>query len=466
MRREAPLLRTQLLKWLLGPLLVLLAADTFISYWIAVRFAQRAYDVALVEIVREVSLHVRGGASGTAFEMPEAARDVLFTNAADNVYFEVATPAGELVAGRPIASAPPSHASATEETLYDGTIDGRPVRIVQLPLHGGGAMRDAIAYARVAETKNRRNALAQEILVSTTVPQVLLILIACTLVWIGVVRGLAPLRQVQRALASRSHRDRGPVVVDEVPGEVRPLMNEINGLIQRLDGVLTLQNRFIADAAHQLKTPVAALQAQLELALRDDDENAMRASFGKLQSGLERLSRLVSQLLALARNEPDAAQQIAFAAVDLNAVALDSASAWVPDALRKRIDLGFEGSKAPVFVRADASRLRELFDNLIDNAVRYSQEGGRVTVRVSAGPPPTFAVSDDGPGIPPDERERVFERFHRRLGTGAEGTGLGLAIAREIVHLHAGRIDLHEDEDGVGNTFSVSLPPASAPPAL
>lgn len=461
MTREAPLLRTQLLKWLLAPLLLLLIADTFLSYRVALRFAQRAYDVALVEIVREVSLHVKPGASSLVFDMPEAARRVLFTDPSDTLHYEVATPDGKLVAGEPITPAPVARAPGVREVLYDGVVGGRAARIVELRMHRENDPRTATGYARVAETTNRRNALAQEILLSVLLPQILLILIACVLVWVGVVRGLSPLQHLQQAVASRSHRDRSPVVVDEVPGEVRPLMNEINALLERLDAVLTLQNRFIADAAHQLKTPVAGLQAQLELAMRDEDPRRTQDSLAKLRSGLERLSRLVSQLLALARNEPDAARHITMSEVDLNALAFDSASTWVADALQKGIDLGFEGAETPIAVRGDAIRLRELLDNLIDNAIRYSREGGRVTVRVTATPRPTVAVSDDGPGIPPEERQRIFERFHRRLGNGAgEGSGLGLAIAQEIAHIHGGAIDLREDVyDGIGNTFSVSLPP-------
>ena len=173
---------------------------------------------------------------------------------------------------------------------------------------------------------------------------------------------------------------------------------------------------------------------------------------------MERFSRVVSQLLSLARNEPEGAAKVALVPLDLNAVALEAAQAWVPEALRRRIDLGFEGTQAGVTVSGDAARLRELLDNLIDNAVRYSPDGAQVTVRVAASPAPSVSVSDDGPSIPPEERRRVFERFHRLLGTRSEGSGLGLAIADEIARLHGARIELRDDDDGVGNTFSVYFP--------
>jgi two-component system sensor histidine kinase TctE len=315
---------------------------------------------------------------------------------------------------------------------------------------------------RVAETMVKRNGLAREILLSVVIPQVLLILIAGIVVWLGVVRGLSPLQRLQRAVAMRSHRDRSPLVLENVPGEVKPLLDSLNELLGRLDRVLTLQSRFVADAAHQLKTPMSAVSAQFELALRERDPARMREAVKRVEPGLERLSRLISQLLSLARNEPEAVPAVTLAPVDLGALALEVATSWVPAARSRDIDLGFEGSSRPALVAGDAVRLRELFDNLLDNAVRYTAASGRVTVRVVADPQPACSVSDDGPSIPPQERGRVFERFHRLLGSSRDGSGLGLAIAQEIARLHGAEIALNEDADGIGNTFIVTFPPASA----
>ena len=452
-----PLLRTQLIKWLLVPLSLLLTADAFFSYWMALRFSQRAHDRFLVELAHETSLHLQGNGRGFELDLPEAARKVLFTDPSDKLYYEIAAPDGTRVAGRDIPSPPPT-AQAVPEVLYDAEIDNEPVRIVQMRTGHPESGVETATLIRVAETKNKRNELAREILLSVVVPQIVLILIAGAIVWAGVIRGLAPLGRLQRAIAERSHRDRRPVVLGAVPGEVKPLVDEINALLERLDSILTLQNRFIADAAHQLKTPVAAVQAQLELAARDEDPTRIRESLAKVGAGLQRLARIVSQLLALARNEPEAVRNIRMTAVDLNALAFERASEWVRESLKKRIDLGFEGTNAGVIVNGDAARLGELLDNLLDNAVRYTPEGGRVTVRVAAEPEPNVTVSDDGPAIPPQEQTLIFERFHRRLGTSTEGSGLGLAIAQEIAQLHGGDISLYEDVDGVGNTFCLSLP--------
>lgn len=457
-REAARLLRTQLLAWLLVPLAALLVADAFIGYAVALKFAERGYDRALVEIARDVALHLRGAQGKLELDLPEEARRVLFSGSPGRIAFEVAGPDGRRIAGEAIAPGGPAKPRSGGEKLYDGALGEEPARIVELAVPADATGRPS-AVVRVAETKEQRTALAREIILSVVLPQLLLVIFAGVVVWHGVQRGLAPLQRLQRALAERSYVDRSPVFAEGVPGEVRPLVLSINDLLARLDRALTLQSRFIADAAHQLKTPIAALRAQLDVALREPDPVRLRAAVESAYPGLERLSRLASQLLSLARNEPEAAGSVRMAPLDLDALGLEVATQWVPEALKRGIDLGFESAGAPVTVHGDASRLRELLDNLLDNAVRYTREGGRITVRVRASPVPMVEVNDDGPSIPPAEQERVFERFHRLLGSSRDGSGLGLAIAREIAHLHGADIGLREDTDGVGNTFSVAFPP-------
>jgi two-component system sensor histidine kinase TctE len=459
MRNHEPLLRRQLLRWLLIPLSLLLLTDAFVSYWIALEFAQRAYDRALVEIARDVALHLDSQDGALKLNMPEAARRMLFSDPEDRISFEIVTADGRRVDGAAIARPVQSTrgASATE-LLYDGEIDGTAVRVAQLAVAAAPDSSRPAAFVRVAETKNKRTELAREILASVVVPQVLLVLIAGVLVWVGVIRGLSPLERVRQTVVSRSQRDSSRLAVTGVPGEVRPLLLSINELLESLDAALTMQSRFINDAAHQLKTPMAVLETQLEVAMREGDPAQMRQSLQKVQAGLVRLSRVITQILALARNEPEAVRKLIMEPVDLNALALEASTYWVPEALKKQIDMGYEGGDMPVLIEGSAARLRELCDNLIDNAIRYSRNGGRVTVRVTASPQPCVCVSDDSPTIPEEERGRIFERFHRLLGTAAEGSGLGLAIVKEIAQLHGARVYLQNDSDGVGNVFSVVFP--------
>lgn len=456
------MLRTKLLVWLLVPLGALLAVDFVLTTWMARDIAQRANDRPLGEIAREISLRLRMEQGAIALDLTQEAQLILLGDATDRLRFEVTDGRGRPVAGEAVGAVA---GGAGALRFGDGVVAGEPVRVAELAVAADPASGRPAAVVRVAETLRRREALSREILVSVLVPEVLLVAVSLLVVWFGVVHGLAPLERLRATLAVREDGDWSPVGVDGVPGEVRPLLESINALVARLDLALTLQTRFISDAAHQLKTPITVLTTQVAIAARESDPDRQREALAKASAGLERLSRVVSQLLSLARNEPEAAASVALVPLDVGALALEVATRWVPEALKKRVDLGFEGQDRPVLIRGDASRLQELFDNLLDNAVRYSREGGRVTVRVLDGPEPAVEVNDDGPGIPPGERQRVFGRFHRLLGSGAEGSGLGLAIAREIASLHGARIGLGDDADGVGNTFTVTFPVLRPPVA-
>ena len=452
---EQQSLRAQLLVWLLIPLLLVLAADALITERDARAFAERAYDRALVEMARDVALHLRMENGRPLLDLPEPARRILFDDPQDRVFFEVAD-GDRLVEGEGIE--PPPSPSAAREAVYDATVRDLPVRVAELHVDGSFAAGLPPLLVRVAETRNKRDALAREITAETLVPQVLLILLAAVIVWIGIYRAMRPLEHLQRALAQRSHLDCTPLPEGGMPLELRSLVRSINALLGRLERVLALQSRFIADAAHQLKTPVAGLKAQTELLLRANDLAGSREIGGRLYVGAERLSRLVAQLLSLARSEPDAATTQVLEPMDLNPFALEVATRWVPHARERGIDLGFEGAERPVMVKGDTSRLADLLDNLVDNAIRYSQKGGRVTVRVLQAPRPALAVSDDAEHIPDSELPRLFERFQRRAGSGEPGSGLGLAIVREVARLHGAEITLGPDADGKGNVFTVAFP--------
>jgi two-component system sensor histidine kinase TctE len=463
MQRVEPSLRRKLLAWLLGPLLILLVLDTLITYSNSVNFSNQAYDRSLQEIAREVFLHVRLDGDRPKFDMPAGAERILLIDQDDRVFYKVSSADGNFLAGDQVIGQPPAKRLEIGKPLfYDDVLHGESVRVVIARMPLDERRPTAVVLVQAAETLNKRNRLAREILASVFLPQLLLIVFATITVYVGIGRGLHPLQRLKRALSDRSHLDLRPIGIDKVPGEVRPLVEEMNDLLQRLGTTLDFQNRFIADAAHQLKTPVAGIKAQIELALRESDRAKLQHSIAQLYVSVDRLSRLVGQLLSLARNEPGAVDGIQLQALDLNALALDVTMEWVPEALKRNVDLGFEGADHPVTIDGDPHRLRELINNLVDNAVRYSQDGGRATVKIIPGEQPQLCISDDGPRIPVEERKRIFERFHRLLGTQTDGSGLGLAIVSEIASLHKAHITLEEDLDGVGNTFTVTFPSPKA----
>jgi two-component system sensor histidine kinase TctE len=456
MPRTEPRLQRKLLAWLLGPLLLLLVLDTAAAYWVSLRFANLAYDRALHEIAREIVLHVRAGEGGRPrLDLSPSAASILLTDPQDRLFFRVRAADGTVLGGDPALPRPRLRGS--EPRFYQDHVQGEPVRMVAARMAVEDLPGAPVVQVQVAETLNKRQRLVFEMLANVVLPQLLLIVMATAVVWFGVSRGLEPLQRLRRAVAGRSHLDLSPIATHDVPGEVRPLVDEVNELMARLGKTFDFQNRFVADAAHQLKTPVSGLKAQIELALREDDPERVRHSLAQLYISADRLSRLVRQLLSLARNEPGALDTVQLQPLDLNAFALEVSMDWVPHAIKRGIDLGFEGVEQPLVIAADRDRLRELINNLIDNAIRYSQANGRVTVRTArtADGQCKLAISDDGLAIPVAERARIFERFHRLLGTQEDGSGLGLAIVSEIATLHGARITLEEDVDGVGNTFSV-----------
>jgi len=466
MRKSEPRLQRKLLAWLLGPLLVLLVLDAVAAFWTSQRLANLAYDRALHEIAREIVLHVRRDGGRLRLELSGTAATILLMDAQDRLFFRVDGADGTVLGGD--TTVPLGRVAPGGEPVFSReTVHGEPVRMIVARMRVDEAPTAPVVQVQVAETLNKRNRLALEMMANVVLPQLLLIFMATALVWFGVSRGLQPLQRLRHAVSDRSHLDLSPIDTHDVPGEVRPLVDEVNHLMARLGKTFDFQNRFVADAAHQLKTPVSGLKAQIELALREHDPERVRHSLAQLYISADRLSRLVRQLLALARNEPGALATVQLRPLDLNAFALEISMEWVPIALKHDIDLGFEGADQPLMIDADGDRLRELVNNLIDNAIRYSQQGGRVTVRTghASGGQCKLAISDDGPSIPVAERTRIFERFHRLLGTQEDGSGLGLAIVSEIATLHGAHITLEEDVDGVGNTFSVLFRPIGGSPA-
>jgi two-component system sensor histidine kinase TctE len=383
---------------------------------------------------------------------------MLETRESGRVYYLVSGPRDEYITGQADLPPPPDP-SSERVNYYDGHYKGRAVRIVTLHLPVDTGNNERVVRVQVAENRVGRAEFARQILARMALPQALLIAIAGAMLWYAVGRGLAPLGTLRREIESRSHLDLSAVPEEEAPQEVRPLIHAINELLERLSFALAAQQRFIADAAHQLRTPIAGLKTQTELALRQAPPGDAQATLRQLRTATERTTRLVNQLLSLAQAEPPVGRVLhAAQRIDLARLARDATTDWVPRALERGIDLGFDDHSTAASIEGDPFLLREMLNNLLDNAVRYTQSGGQVTVRVRCdGTNAVLAVEDNGPGIPDSERSRVFQRFYRVLGTGGEGCGLGLAIVREIAQSHAAEVTLDSGSGGVGTVVTVTF---------
>jgi len=315
------------------------------------------------------------------------------------------------------------------------------------------------AIVQVAETLIKRDKLVLELLVASTVPQVLIAFAAVALLWLGIGQGLRPLDRLRGEIAARSPRDLRPFSERDKPQEVHSLVAALNQLLSRLNAAIASQQRFIANAAHQLRTPLAGLKTHAELARREPSTSELRSLLDMIAAETQRTSHLVNQLLTLARAEPG--ESPGGQPVNLHEIVGRDVRDWVQRAVGKNIDLGFELEDA--WTLGEPLLLRELAANLLDNALAYTQAGGSVTVRTGVrNGESVLEVEDNGPGIPEAEREKVFERFYRVPATGGEGCGLGLSIVSEIAERHSARIELADSAGGRGTLIRAVFPRLAA----
>lgn len=435
-------IRARLLLFLISSLLLMVSGAAVVTYLVAEHTVTDAYDRSLLDPAFDIADNVRVDAGGAHVDLPRKALEALVYDKTDNVMFQIRSPENVIIDGAGDLPPPPPIA-AGQHIFFDGAYGGEKIRVA--------ALRTATGFViQVGETLHKRNRLIAEILVAELVPTLLIALASIALAWFGVTHGLKPLEYLRSELLDRAPRNLSPLSEVSAPVEVAPLVRAFNALLGRLREANTMQQRFLANAAHQLRTPLAGLQMHLELLLRRELPGDVRAEIERMHTATVRASRLANQLLALAKAEspPDHATDLKI--LDLKSIADAAARDWAPQAMARKIDLGFSLEHAPI--RGDPLLLPELIDNLIDNALRYTPSGGAVTVNTGAEDSTCYlSVEDTGPGIPVGERNKVRERFYRVAGTPGDGSGLGLAIAQEVVDRHAGVLEI-EARNGSGGT--------------
>jgi two-component system sensor histidine kinase TctE len=482
----------EILDWMLAPLLLLWPMSVAVTWVVAQGIANRPYDRELGDLVRALSRQVSISAPATpgqlpqvSIQLPDAAASLLRTDDEEQVYYQVLGARGEFLAGDFDLPVPEEHIEPSSTIRFrDDTVHGVPVRVAFRWLTGPTAEPRHVSLVQVAATLDKRSRLATEIIKGVILPQFIILPVAVILVWFALTRGIRPLSDLQQRIRQRESTDLSPIAERDVPDEVVPLVRSINDLLERLDSSVRTQKQFLADAAHQLKTPLAGLRMQAELAERqidrgEGDPQTMKHSLQQIALSSQRAARMVNQLLSMARTE-DRGQALQPSEVDLAELTIDTVRDFVPQAMDKRIDLGYEGPEAGDGTRllGQPVLLGELIRNLVDNALHYTPAGGTVTARVVPDPfgqVVVLQVEDDGPGIPPAERDNVFRPFYRALGTQVDGSGLGLSIVREIAQQHGAEItitDAHPGQRagagrGPGALFTVRFPvrPPSAGPA-
>ena len=453
-RRGPASIRQRLLFYLSGALILVVVLVALVTYEVARRAANNAYDRSLLDPALDIADHIRTDANGrTHVDLPQKALEALVYDQTDQVVYQVRAPDGTVADGTPELPAP-KPIGANRHRFFDGVYHGQPLRIAALRATDGSVVQ-------VGETLHKRTELVREIVAAELLTTLLVSAGALTLAWLAIERGLRPLERLRRELLQRSIRDLQPLVPESVPTEIAPVVDAFNRLLRQLRDASTMQQRFIANAAHQLRTPLAGLQMHLEILLRGELAPDVREEIQSMHGATVRASRLASQLLALAKAEPGPVVDRPLDLVDLREVAGEAARDWAPRAIAADADLGF--SLEPALILGDRTLLPEILNNLIDNALRYTPRGGSITVRTGCEDDvPFLCVEDTGVGIPSSERDSVLERFYRIAGTPGDGSGLGLSIVKEAVERHGGSMSIHDRPSGPGTVVRITFPRLAA----
>ena len=457
---------SEMLDWMLAPFLLVWPLSVGLTYLIGTSLANDAFDRSLASKTRALAEQTIWIPEHKSLKLMADLKTLLADDDTTAHFYRIDNAKGEFLLGEPELPALP-----LEQLLDDGlvafrTVDFHESTVRIAALRRTDAMANTISNTApagsivvyMAESTEKRTALAREIMKGIVFPQMLVVPLMVFLMWMGLRRGAAPLERLRVQVRAREAGDLRPLQAPDAPEEVTPLINAFNDLLARVEHEGAAQKRFIANAAHQLRTPLAGIKMQTELALRSVAPDEKTEALNKIAAGTARTAHLINQLLALARTEGAAANSLPFAAVDFALVARDAVAAAYPLASVKQIDLGFVAHDESVSVQGHADLLRELVGNLVDNAIRYTPVNGRITVRVfnhADHAAPTLEVEDNGIGIPVLERDLVFERFYRVIGGQEAGSGIGLAIVREIAVRHGATVAVTTPEGGVGSLFQV-----------
>lgn len=455
----------KLVAWrLIPPLAIILSLNAFWSYKSAMDAANNAYDRSLSSSLKSIAENINATGGRIMVDVPYPALDISEGGVQEHVYYAIIGPGGIRLTGYEDLNPPLWKIENDQPTMVDMYFRQQSIRMGILvkrlydpELIGGDAV--TILFAETTEARTR---LAFNMFMESLRPQLLLMVIGLVLIVIVLKSAFRPLLDLRNTIRQRKEEDLTPVSPSNVPNELLPLIDAINYHMARLEKLLQARRRFLADAAHQIRTPLTVLGAQAEYGQRQNDPQEMRRTFASLFDTIRSTQRLANQMLTLARAEPANGLIQEFARLDFSELVCDVAGELATLAQKKSIDLSFEGSVEPAIIDGNATMLREMVSNLVDNALRYTGDNGHVTLGVVLDDNVVvLRVVDDGPGIPKLEQERVFQRFYRILGHGdSGGSGLGLAIVREICWAHRGQIKLTEGKNGLGLAVEITLPVA------
>lgn len=456
-------LKNQLRLWLLLTMLLVLGVSAALSYSRALHYATQAYDQALLRTVLALADEVIIDTNNEVkIEIPEVASHLLSYNEGDRIYIRISAPNGKLVFGEANLPPPAQAPAGNQQVYYNSHYKNEAIRAVTFGLPESNAPNAQNILITMAETTGKRDAMVAEMVEEMLLPQVLMMILAAIVIELGIHFALKPMQDLRESLHQRSHRDLSPLDTSASPLELQPLLQAMNALLSRVKAGIQQQQQFIADASHQLRTPIAGLQTQAELALRSHPPAEVQEPLNYMLRSTTRLSHLIQRLLSLARTDA-ASSQLVFKPVSLTSIIYDECARWVGPASDKQLELEVLIETQQDQVLGDALMLSEMLNNLLENAIQYTPEQGLLRIRLwQAGKHLLLQVADSGVGIPADQTALIFERFHRLDPNQGNGCGLGLAIVAEIAEHHNASISVaqglqHPITHHLGSQFTVKF---------
>lgn len=455
-------IRRQMQVWLMTPLLILLIVSAVCSYVLSMILSREAYDKTLLNSMDSIAsrLNIQGD-NIEVQPLPKRTMQLLTHDNKDEFLYELFAPDGKLIstdAGlpKPPVPVPPGEAAGLKYEVIGNKIYRIASVKICMPEVKGGYL-----IVQAGETLNSRKEYRRKLLLGIVIPQMILLTLAVLAVWISIEKGIKPLRTISELVKRRAPTDLSPIHEENAPTEVKSFLTALNGLFVRISADVEKQHRFAANAAHQLRTPLAGLKTYIEILAKQTKEPEQEKMLHQMGEGVDRIIRTVQQLLSLSRAEQNDSLLQSYGIIDLNIVAENALTDAVLESIKRNIEVDLNTPDHPTLIRGDSISLKELTTNLIENAIKYNKPGGHVSVCVTNGDTVELSVEDDGVGIPVEERTKIFERFYRvekAANMEVSGSGLGLSIVTEIARIHGATVGVTSGKDNKGAKFIVTFP--------
>jgi len=449
-------------------MIIIIILDSSFLFYQGDTLRRETFDRDLAETAKSVGLIFKKSSEKKLHDIDENSISLLLTEPHDKMFYSIRDDQGRLLFGNPdVAYRKAEDLDPTDPddfNVYFDTIKNEGVRVVSIPIEHPINKVKKQFFIQVAETRNQRTEIQRQIIFWIVIPQLILLISALILVRFAVKRGLSPILYLNEKIITRSYRDLKPIDINNVPLEVDRLVTSLNNLMSELDNAIKSENRFVNDAAHQLRTPLAGILAQIQLAQESKNKDEIHNRLEQISQSSKRLIHIINQLLSLSKTQPEAAHSSNFQKMDLVNLTKKTMEDLFPLADLKKIDLGYEGPLKEALIEGDEKKLYDLIHNLVENAIKYTPSSGKVNVSIeNKNNKICLIVEDTGKGIPKDDQQNIFKRFYRgdnvsQAGDDA-GAGIGLAIVKEIANMHEATIEIDSRNEKSGTRFYVYFEP-------